>query len=230
MTRQRLVRALGGRAGVDADRAGAVERDPVRVRRSTRGRASRAPPGTGATTSRRRAPGSRPRARSGPDRRARSARTPRTRWACSVERRSLEDRLGRRERRVDPRRAVAARPRRAAPRRARPCGRARGCPRRRPRRSRAGSAPGGTPRSRRARRPRSSPGVPSTERPSGCFGYSAAANSSWTMSSGVSSRMRISSRITWRSESTSSGRNAGDQTTEERMSAATSSWSSGTRT
>ena len=43
---------------------------------STPGRASRAPPGTGASSCRRRAPGRRPRARSGRDRRARSARVP----------------------------------------------------------------------------------------------------------------------------------------------------------
>ena len=66
------------------------------------------------------------------------------------------------------------------------------------------------------------PALPAISRPSGCRANSAPANTSCTRSSGVSSRIRISSRITWRSDSTSSERNAGDHTMSERMSSARS--------
>ena len=55
--------------------------------------------------------------------------------------------------------------------------------------------------------------LPSTSRPSGWSGNSASCRARCgTRSSGASSFMRISSRITWRSASTSSGRNAGAHT------------------
>src|SRR5688572_1600817 len=70
---------------------------------------------------------------------------------------------------------------------------------------------------------------PSTSRPSGCSGNTASENSSCTRSPGSSSRMRISSRMTWRSASTSSARNAGSQRMSERMSRPMSRLSSSTR-
>ena len=56
---ERLVHALGRGARVDREEAGVVERARGTSTPSTRGRAPRGPPGTAATTCRRRAPGSR---------------------------------------------------------------------------------------------------------------------------------------------------------------------------
>ena len=54
-------------------------------------------------------------------------------------------------------------------------------------------------------------GVPRIGRPSGCFGQNCCAKTSWTRSSGASSTILISSRITPCSRTMSAGRNAGPQ-------------------
>ena len=78
----------GRGAGVDRERPGVAERGVRRVHGVREARGPRGSPGTAGSTSRRRAPGSAPRARSGPGRCGRGCGSRGARWACSVGRRS----------------------------------------------------------------------------------------------------------------------------------------------
>ena len=206
---EHLWRVLGRRADADRQRRRPPRSGPGRTTPRRRDRASRGSPGRAGSRSRHRGRGSRERPPTALSSWRPQVRAPTTRCACSVGRR-LAATADRRELRTGAHGCAAAAPR------LEPAGRSRlrgSCGRRRRQRRRRGSRCG----SARRRKPGSLPHsetatlscVPRTSRPSGCSGNSAAEHCSIAKSAGSSACIRISSRITWRSASISSGRSAG---------------------
>ena len=208
---------VGAGADVQADLARAARTGWRRRRPSRPARGARAPPGTAARRTSRRARLRAPAARSGARRRARSPRPPTHTWYCSVSfarkcARGVKSGVAG-PRRALRRHAACAGGGRARSRRG-PCSRARrgrSSRRRRSRCCRACSAAAWNARELLARRPRRRPRrVPITARPSGCAPKIALPSMSKTRSWGSSSYIAISSSTTSRSASSSPKRGLPD--------------------